>query len=254
VTLIDQTALLTGAALLGAPFIGSFLATAALRLPAAQPVVLARSACPRCDAKLDARDLVPLLSWIALGGRCRHCSGSIPAYYPGVELAALAIAVWAATVFSGGPLLVAAGLGWGLLLLALIDRRSFWLPDVFTLPLLAAGLVCAAWRGGDALLASAIGAALGYGLLAGIAWFYQRVRGREGLGLGDAKLLAVAGAWVGWQGLPMVLLAGSVAALAVVGVMAWRRGNLDWQAPLPFGPFLAAGLWLVFLYGQPVAL
>ena len=72
--------------------------------------------------------------------------------------------------------------------------------------------------------------------------------------LSGRSAIAVAGAWVGWQGLPLVLLAGSVAALAVVAAMAWRRGSLDWQAPLPFGPFLAAGLWLVFLYGQPVAL
>ncbi len=251
---IDQTSIMTGTALLVAPFIGSFLATAALRLPAAQPIVRARSACPQCGTQLGPRDLVPLLSWVALRGRCRHCSGAIPSYYPGVELAALAIAVWAATVFSGGPLLVAAGLGWGLLLLSLIDRHSFWLPDLFTMPLAAAGLICAALQGGDTLIASALGAALGYAMLAGVAWFYRRVRGREGLGLGDAKLMAVAGAWVGWQGLPMVLLAGSVAALAVVAVMALRRGRLDWQAPLPFGPFLAVGLWLVFLYGQPVAL
>jgi len=140
------------------------------------------------------------------------------------------------------------------LLLALIDRASFWLPNIFTLPLAIAGLACAALRGGDALLDAALGAAVGYGLLAAVAWAYRRVRGREGLGLGDAKLLAVAGAWVGWQGLPLVLLAASLAALAFVAALAMRRGRFDWQAPLPFGPFLAAGLWLVFLYGEPVAL
>lgn len=245
---------MTGTALLVAPFIGSFVATAALRLPASQPIVLARSACPHCDTALGARDLLPLVSWLALGGRCRHCAAAIPRYYPGVELAALLVAAWAATVFSGAALLAAAALGWGLLLLSLIDRRCLWLPDLLTLPLAAAGLLCAAWAGEAALVASAIGAAGGYALLAGVAWSYRHLRGRDGLGLGDAKLLAVAGAWVGWQGLPLVLLAASVAALTVVAMMAWRRRGLDWQQPLPFGPFLALGLWLVFLYGQPVAL
>jgi leader peptidase (prepilin peptidase)/N-methyltransferase len=129
-----------------------------------------------------------------------------------------------------------------------LDRRI--LPDVLTLGLVLAGLALALAGGGPGLLEASIGAGLGYGALWGVSALYRRWRGREGLGLGDAKLLAAAGAWLGWHALPFVLLAGSLSALICVGASllmgrAWAR-----DSELAFGPFLAGGFWLVWTLGR----
>jgi leader peptidase (prepilin peptidase) / N-methyltransferase len=131
-----------------------------------------------------------------------------------------------------------------------LDRRI--LPDTLTLGLCLAGLALG-WRAGWTFaLDSAIGAAAGYGLLAGIAWAYRRWRGRDGLGMGDAKLLAAAGAWTGWQGLPFVLLVGSLSALGLVAISIVFGRRWQAETALPFGPFLSAGLWAVWVF-DPVA-
>lgn len=130
-------------------------------------------------------------------------------------------------------------LGWA----SLIDARRMILPDWLTLPLIPLGWALS-WLEEPILADRLIGSAAGFLALAGIAWIYKRVRGRDGLGLGDAKLLAAAGAWAGWQALPSVVLIGSVTALLWVAV---RRP--DPNQPFPFGPFLAAGFWLVWRFG-----
>ena len=130
-------------------------------------------------------------------------------------------------------------LGWA----AWIDFKRMILPDWLTLPLIPAGLALA-WAQEQPLPERVIGAVAGYAAFAGIAWIYRRWRGRDGLGLGDAKLLAAAGAWTGWASLPSVVLVGSVTAL--VWVLVARP---DPQKPFPFGPFLAAGFWLVWKFG-----
>jgi leader peptidase (prepilin peptidase)/N-methyltransferase len=169
--------------------------------------------------------------------------------------AALVGAAAGAAGFLAGP----PGYAWAGLALAMalawasaVDLDRFILPDVITLGLTLAGLALAAGAGSQALLAHAIGAAAGYLALLAVAHGYRRWRGREGLGLGDAKLMAAAGAWLGWAALPSVLLAGSLGGAAFV-LAAWRFGG-GWSAdrPLAFGPFLAAGFWLVWLFG-PVA-
>ncbi len=239
--------------LLAAPCVGSFLGVLVVRLPAGQPLVLARSACPHCGVTLKARDLVPLVSWLANHGRCRACSARLGIFYPLVELLALALALWAYMVVPGWPLWVTCLLGWTLLALALIDARHLELPDLLTLPLIPAGLLMAWLLAPEAVLAHVIGAAAGFLFLAGLALAYRRLRGREGLGLGDAKLLAAAGAWLGWQGLPSVILIAAASGLAGALVQArlgrGESGGLDAGRPLPFGPYLAAGFWLVWLYG-----
>lgn len=231
--------------LLAAPFVGSVLGVLILRLPAGRPVVLARSACEDCGAALQPQDLVPLLSYAALRGRCRRCGHPIGWFHPAVELAALAVAAWAGLA---NPYEVWANcvLGWGLLALAWIDWGHMRLPDVLTLPLIPAGLLVA-WQV-DPELAAIHGAAAvaAYLLFRGVAWAYRRVRGFDGLGQGDAKLLAVAGAWVGFAGLPGVLLGGGLIGLAVA-VLHWRKAASG--APLPFGPALALALWTMRLYG-----
>lgn len=170
--------------------------------------------------------------------------GSWPAAWLniGVPLAAVA----SAAIVPPPQAIPAAILASGLVTLAVIDGLILRLPDVLTLPLGLAGLACA-WATGEALAPRLIGAALAFAGLALLASGYRRLRGRDGLGLGDAKLAAAGGAWVGWEGLPSILL---VAAGLGLGVAAWRlarRGGSALEAPLPFGPPLAAAIWLTWL-------
>jgi len=160
-----------------------------------------------------------------LRDRCRHCAAMISPAYPLIELAALAITVWSLAVAEGWLAWVTAGFGWALLALAAIDWRHLVLPDFLTLPLIAAGLA-AAWALDRSTVADrAIGAAAGFAFVMLVRAAYWQLRRREGIGLGDAKLLA--------------------AALA-----RWR--HLSWDDRVPFGAFLALGTWLVWLYGPPV--
>ncbi|HEX9158861.1 MAG TPA: A24 family peptidase [Rhizomicrobium sp.] len=237
--------------LLVAPVIGSFLGAMAMRLPERRPVVWARSQCEACGRILTPYELVPLASFVWLRGRCRGCGAAIGTFAFFMELAAIAVVAWAALETSGAVFFIGCVFGWALLLLAAIDWRTQLLPDVVTFPLLIAGLIASfvlplgAW--GDHV----IGAVAGFAALALIAWAYRRLRGRDGLGLGDAKFLAAIGAWVGWQALPAVVLVGSVFGLLfAIGLSLYGR-NLRMSDRLPFGVFLAPGAWLVWLYVCP---
>lgn len=234
------------------PFVGSFLGVLITRLPAAEPVIVSRSRCPHCGHTLGPRDLVPLVSWLASGGRCRHCSRSLGFFYPAVELAAALVAGWAALIVSGWPLWATCALGWTLLALAVIDQRHLVLPDELTLPLLVAGLIVAYLLNADAVIDHAVGAVAGFAALFILAIVYRRIRGREGLGLGDAKLLAAAGAWVSWTGLASVVLVASVTALIVVLARLVLGRKIAADEQIPFGPYLCLATWLVWLYGPLV--
>ena len=220
-----------------------------MRLPQHRTVISGGSACGICGHRLGARDLVPVLSWVALRNRCRYCRAGIGLFYPGIELAAVAIALWAATLATGTLLWVSCGLGWVLLALASIDAREGLLPDFLTLPLVLAGLAAAQWLEPDALLARAIGAVAGFAVFWSVALLYRGLRHRDGLGLGDAKLLAAAGAWLGWEALPSIVLVAAIAGLstALASGLAGRR--IAYDTKLPFGPALCLGFWLVWLYG-----
>lgn len=236
-----------------APFMGSFLGVVIRRLPRRAPVGWARSACPHCGHRLGWRDLVPLVSFAVQRGRCRYCGGSIGWFEPAIELAALALAIWAVAALPAPMVWPGLGLGWTLLALGLIDARDRILPDVLTLPLMLAGLGVAWWVTPDALIDHAVGALAGFAGLAAVGLGYRRLRGREGLGFGDAKLAAAAGAWVSWQGLAGVILLGAVASLAallVLSVLGGRR--LTATAPVPFGPGLALATWIVWVHGPIV--
>ena len=228
-----------------APFVGSFCGVLIRRIPEGRGVVGGRSACEACEHALGVRDLVPLASFVALRGRCRFCGAPIGWDVLAIEVAATGVALWAVLAgLDGAVLWASCALGWALLTLGWIDAVCLRLPDVLTLPLILAGLAEAAWLEPEALRARAFGAAFGYTALWAVAWAYRRARRREGLGLGDAKLLAAGGAWVGVWLLGDVLLAAAVAGL----VWAVRRGSVDLAARVPFGPFLAGGIWLVWLY------
>jgi leader peptidase (prepilin peptidase)/N-methyltransferase len=230
--------------------VGSFLGLVSLRLPEGKGVIGGRSRCAGCDRPLAPWHLVPLASYLVSGGKCTTCRAPIPYRYPLLELAAAGVGVWAALSQETLP---AAGLtallGWQLLLIAMIDAEHFWLPDRLTLPLLATGLLAALVLNPATLVDALIGAAAGFAVLWGLALAYRRLRGREGLGGGDPFLLGAAGAWVGWIGLPSVLLWASVAGLSLVIGRAVTGGQVSGADRLPFGPFLALGIWLTWLLG-----
>jgi leader peptidase (prepilin peptidase)/N-methyltransferase len=157
---------------------------------------------------------------------------------------------WAAVATPPGLVLaLSLVLGWMLLTLAIIDVRTLRLPDVLTLPLTVAGLAAAVVLPGAPIVDHFVGAAAGYAVLAAIGWCYWRLRGREGLGLGDAKLLAAAGAWLGWQTLPTVLLIASLIALAWIAIRAAVGGRASLRREIAFGAPLCLAIWIVWLYG-----
>ncbi len=240
--------------MVAAPFIGSFLGVLIVRLPAGQPVMLGRSACPHCGTRLSARDLIPLASFVFRRGRCRHCAQPIGWFHPLVETAALLVALWAGLADADPVRLwIDCGLGWTLLTLAWIDWISLLLPDVLTLPLLLAGLLVTWAQTPEALTDHCVAAILGYLSFAGLALGYRRMRGRDGLGGGDAKLLAAAGAWCGLEALPFIVLASAVLGLLVALGVALRGRGLTSGTPLPYGPCIALALWLAWLHGSAVA-
>ena len=206
-----------------------------------------RSACDTCGMTLGAKDLVPILSWAASRGQCRHCGMAVGWFYPLIEIGALMVAIWSGMVFSGAALWLSCLLGWMLVALAAVDLRHMLLPDFLTLPLIGFGLA-ANWVLQPAnLTADILGAVAGFGGVVLLRFIYEKLRGREGMGLGDAKLLAAAGAWTSWTGLSSILAIAAISAL--VFALLGRGHRLALADRIAFGPFLAVGLWLVWLYG-----
>lgn len=236
-----------GAGLLLGAIVGSFLAAVLIRWPQGQSALGGRSRCDACAAPLAARDLVPLLSYAANGGRCRKCAARIDPRHPGVELAGALIG---AVAFVAHPLplaLATAMLGWWLLLVALLDLEHHWLPDRLTLPLIPFGLTLA-WAGLGPPLADRIaGAAIGFAALWLIAAGYRGLRGREGLGGGDPKLLGGIGAFVGALHLPFILVGAGGIGLVSALLMRWRGDAVTGATRLPLGTFLALAAWPVWL-------
>lgn len=212
---------------------------------------LARPAshCPTCQHPIAWYDNIPVLSFVCLRGRCRHCQTRISWQYPVVELVCASLFVWAGWQYPSLP----TALAWSifassLLALAVIDARTFWLPDALTQPLLWAGLVASAlgWIAVD-LHTSLAGAVVGYLSLWAVYWGFLLVTGKHGMGYGDFKLNAALGAWLGWHALLPVLLIASLSSLAFAG---WQmlRGRMRLQQEMPFGPFLAlAGVLVLCL-------
>jgi leader peptidase (prepilin peptidase)/N-methyltransferase len=209
-----------------------------------------RSACESCGVALGMAELVPVLSFLVQCGRCRHCDARIGWFAPAVELAALAAAVAALAADGPGPAAwVDAGLGWALLAAGWIDAETFILPDAITLPLVLAGLAVTWWQDPAALSDHAAAAALGYVGFRALNAGYRAWRGRDGLGAGDAKLLAAAGAWLGVLALPYVILLAGLLGLGLAGLL-WLRGQaLAGSQKIPFGPALAMGFFVLRLTG-----
>jgi len=235
--------------LLVAPFVGSFLGVLAIRLPRGEDVVTGRSRCSDCHHILGPVDLVPLLSWAMVRGRCRHCGSHIDTVYPAIELGSLCVVIWAIAVVDPAAVLVTVLLGWVLLCLAVMDARSLVLADALTLPLVLAGLGVCAWFSPQVIWEHVLAALGGGVILSAVALGYRRVRGRDGLGLGDVKLFAAAGAWCGPLGLGSVLLWAVVVNAVMLLAERRRRFRVTADTKVPFGSGLAAGIWLTWLHG-----
>jgi leader peptidase (prepilin peptidase)/N-methyltransferase len=224
-------------------------------LAALAPLGLARPAsrCPSCGHGIRWYENIPVLSWLALRGRCSACRTRIAARYPLVELATAGLFTGFAWRFGAQPAaLMWCAVGAMLLALALIDWDTTVLPDALTLPLLWAGLGAAAlgWLPGVGLEQSVWGAVAGYLSLWCVYWLFKLATGKEGMGFGDFKLLAALGAWLGWQAiLPVVLMASIIGALVGLGMKA--TGSLREGRFVPFGPFLAGGGLVVIWAGLP---
>lgn len=237
-------------ALLGA-IIGSFLGALVTRWPRGEGVVRGRSRCDGCGRVLRPWEMVPVLGALALRFRCRTCGAAIdPAQW--VLEAGCAAVGGAAFAFAPGPLPALAWclLGWTLTALAILDARHFWLPDRLTLPLAGLGLTVGLYAGGPGLGDRAIGAAAGYGTILAIALGYKAARGREGIGLGDAKLLGAIGAWTGWALLPMVVLIASLAGLVWALLRFIGGGKMRADSALPLGTFFCLAVLPAFAMGQ----
>ena len=227
-------------------------------LSALKPLTLSRpgSRCPSCGHSIRWFENLPVLSWLALKGRCSACGTRIARRYPLVEAAtALLFGLVAWRVGPQPQALLWCGVVAVLLALALIDWDTTVLPDALTLPLLWAGLVAAAlgWLPGLTLAQSLGGVAAGYLSLWSVYWLFKLVTGKEGMGYGDFKLLGALGAWLGWQAiLPIVLMASVIGA--VIGLVMKASGSLREGRFVPFGPFLAGGGLVVMLAGLPVVL
>jgi leader peptidase (prepilin peptidase)/N-methyltransferase len=239
--------------LVAAPFIGSFLSVLVLRLPEGEDVVFSRSHCRSCQHPLGVRDLIPIASWLISRGRCRHCGAQVDVLYPLMELASVLVVVWAALVVDAEALMVTVMFGWALLALAVMDLRSLFLADALTLPLIPTGLAFCLWLEPEAIWAHVAGAVAGAAVLAALSWGYFRLRGREGLGLGDVKLMAAAGAWVGVAGLGTVILWAVMVNAIMIALDTLRGRPLSATTQVPLGTGLATGLWLTWLYG-PVSI
>ena len=214
-----------------------------------------RSHCPSCAQQLSASENVPVVSFLFLRGRCRHCKSRISARYPLVEIAASVASILVAMTFGfTASTLAFLAFAWFLLALSLIDLDHHLLPDDLTFPLLWLGLLVSAFNlglSGVSLFDAVIGAAAGYITLWSLFWAFLLVTGKEGLGYGDFKLLAALGAWLGWQAILPVLLLASLAG-AAIGLILIVFGGRERSAPLPFGPFLAAAGFVMLIWGPQV--
>jgi leader peptidase (prepilin peptidase)/N-methyltransferase len=272
--MLEQATLLAGTALVGL-CVGSFLNVVIHRMPKmlergwqaqcaelrgeelprepAYNVVVPRSQCPACGHPITAIENIPVVSWLVLGGKCSACKAPISARYPAVEIVGAALAVCAIQRFGLTAQGVAAcGLLWTLLALTCIDFDTQLLPDSLTLPLLWAGLIVNLWGLFAPLGAAVIGAVAGYLSLWSIYWLFKLIRGKEGMGYGDFKLLGALGAWLGWQMLPVIVLLSSVVGAAIGITLVVFKGR-DHNIPMAFGPYLAIAGGIALFWGPALA-
>ncbi len=215
-------------------------------------LVLPNSHCPHCDHEIRPWENVPVVSWLALRGKCSSCRAPISKRYPTIELLCGVLSAYVAWHFgftwqAGGMLL----LSWGLLAISMIDVDHQLLPDSLVLPLLWLGLIVNSFGLFASLSDAVFGAVAGYLSLWSVYWVFKLVTGKEGMGYGDFKLLAMLGAWGGWQVLPLTILLSSVVG-AVLGTIMLRVQKADSGTAIPFGPYLAIAGWIALIWGDQI--
>ncbi|WP_447753133.1 prepilin peptidase [Pseudomonas nicosulfuronedens] len=229
----------------------------ALNLPEAEAqgtynLILPNSQCPHCAHEIKPWENIPVVSWLALGGKCSSCKAPISKRYPLVELACGVLSAFIAWHYGfgwqAGAMLL---LTWGLLAMSMIDVDHQLLPDALVLPLLWLGLIVNHFGLFTSLGDALWGAVFGYLSLWSVYWLFKLITGKEGMGYGDFKLLAMLGAWGGWQVLPLTILLSSLVG-AVLGVIMLRLRNAQTSTPIPFGPYLAIAGWIALLWGDQI--
>jgi len=231
--------------------VGSFLNVCIYRLPRGESLVAPRSRCTSCGTQLRWRDNVPVLSYLLLAGRCRTCRAPISPMYPVVEVSAALVAVVSYVRF-GPTLFFVSRVAFALALIVLfvIDLRHRILPNRITVPGIVAGFAFSFFAP-PGWPASLVGIVAGGGLLLAIAEVYYRTRGEEGLGMGDVKMIAMIGAFLGWKSMLVALVLSSVLGSAIgVAMIAARKGDMKYA--LPFGSFLAVGALVASLFGDAI--
>jgi leader peptidase (prepilin peptidase)/N-methyltransferase len=239
--------LLAGAAVVGL-CLGSFLNVCIVRLPADRSLLTPRSACPRCRHPIAWYDNVPVVSWMLLRGRCRHCREPISVQYPIIEAAVGALWVGALLLYGpGARALAGAVLGTLLVGIAVTDARHYLIPDEYTWGGLALGLALALPGGVSGFLHAVLGAAAGFALLFAVAQAGRWAFKEEAMGGGDIKMMAMVGAFVGWRGVLLTVFLG-----ALLGSLIFVPLSLKKKRLVPFGVFLALGAAVTFVFGDGI--
>lgn len=216
-------------------------------------LVQPRSKCPNCGHQITALENIPLISYVILRGRCKHCNAKISIRYPLVELLTALMSALVAWHFGfGWASACALVITWSLIALTFIDLDHQLLPDSITLPLLWLGLLASLIPVFADAHSSIIGAAVGYLSLWSVYQLFRIVTSKEGMGFGDFKLLGMLGAWMGWQALPVIILMSSLVG-AVVGISLILLKRHERTNPIPFGPYLAAAGWITLLWGEDIS-
>jgi leader peptidase (prepilin peptidase)/N-methyltransferase len=230
--------------------IGSFLNVCIARLPRGESVVSPGSHCPKCNTPIQWYDNIPVLSFLALGAKCRACRAPISVRYPLVEITTAVAFVLQAIAFPDEPILLVSRLVFTAMLIVLFgtDYDTQRLPNVITLPGIVVGLVFSLFTP-PGIVASLIGAALGAGILLAVRWIWRKLRGVDAMGLGDVKMLAMIGAFLGWRQIWVVLFVASLTG-ATVGVLLTMRQGRSMQTRLPFGTFLAIAAYIASIVGE----
>lgn len=251
-TLPVPAELVAATAALGGAAIGSFIGTVLVRLPQDRSILTGRSACDSCGAKIGVSDLIPLISWLILRGRCRACGAAIGWWQPGCELAGAVIGIASVLLAPAGLTLPAMLMGWQLLLLGVIDARHLWLPRSVVGLLALSGAAFAVWRSWQMtslapLWTGLAGGVLGFAMLWSVARGYRVLRGRDGMGGGDPPLLGAIGLWIGPMGAIGTVIGASLAGLVAALAMLLARRPISGDTTLPLGTLLAGAAWVIFL-------
>jgi len=230
--------------------LGSFLNVCIARIPQGLSIVSPPSRCPACLTPIRWHDNIPVVSYLVLGGKCRACHAAISVRYPIVEIVTAVACMLQAWMFADQPVLLAARVVLTAVLIVLFgtDLDTQRLPNVITLPGIVVGLAFSVWAP-PGITASLIGAALGAIILRAVRWLWRRLRGVDAMGLGDVKMLAMIGAFLGWRQVWVVLFLGSLAGALVGVALSLGRGR-SLQTRLPFGTFLALAAYAASLIGD----